>query len=66
MSSSEGEYVEFLEPVILEGQVENWLCYIGKSDSIIHEKHFIIMKLFKTFTNTYLKKRLVKIILFFF
>ncbi|XP_008209980.1 dynein heavy chain 2, axonemal [Nasonia vitripennis] len=28
MSSSEGEYTEFLEPVLLEGQVEVWLCYI--------------------------------------
>lgn len=30
MSSSEGEYIEFVNPVLLEGQVEKWLCNIGK------------------------------------
>ncbi|XP_063992490.1 dynein axonemal heavy chain 2 [Diachasmimorpha longicaudata] len=28
MLSTESEYVEFLEPVILEGQVECWLCQV--------------------------------------
>ncbi|KAG7190743.1 hypothetical protein KM043_006815 [Ampulex compressa] len=30
MLSSDGEYVEFVQPVLLEGQVESWLCAIGK------------------------------------
>lgn len=30
MNSSEGEFVDFTEPVVLEGQVERWLCEIGK------------------------------------
>ena len=29
MFSSEGEYVEFLKPVMLAGPVEWWLCDIG-------------------------------------
>lgn len=30
MNSGEGEFVDFNEPVVLEGQVERWLCEIGK------------------------------------
>ncbi|KAK0165141.1 hypothetical protein PV328_003689 [Microctonus aethiopoides] len=28
MSSGDGEYVEYLSPILLEGQVERWLCKI--------------------------------------
>ncbi|XP_046821789.1 dynein axonemal heavy chain 2 [Vespa crabro] len=31
MNSSDGEYVQFLNPVVLEGQVENWLCNIEEA-----------------------------------
>lgn len=33
MNSNEGEAVDFIHPVILEGQVEQWLCAIGNSVS---------------------------------
>lgn len=36
MLSSEGEYVEFLRPVALEGQVESWLCHIGEFNFTLH------------------------------
>lgn len=29
MFSADGEYVDFVRPVILEGPVEIWLCGIG-------------------------------------
>ena len=31
MYSSDGEYIEFLHPVLLEGPVESWLCDIEHS-----------------------------------
>lgn len=30
MYSNEGEYIEFIIPVLLDGQVEHWLCDIGE------------------------------------
>lgn len=44
MNSGEGEFVDFTEPVVLEGQVERWLCEIGKMFflfQIIHNLTFI-------------------------
>ncbi|KAI4504209.1 hypothetical protein M0802_000680 [Mischocyttarus mexicanus] len=31
MNSNDGEYVQFVHPVLLEGQVENWLCNIEEA-----------------------------------
>lgn len=33
MYSNDEEYIEFIEPVFLEGQVEHWLCDLGESVS---------------------------------
>jgi len=30
MYSNDEEYIEFNEPVFLEGQIEHWLCDLGK------------------------------------
>lgn len=30
MNSNEGECIDFNVPVVLEGQVEKWLCDVGK------------------------------------
>lgn len=35
MYSNNEEYIEFTEPVFLEGQVEYWLCDLGEFVSII-------------------------------
>lgn len=39
MNSSEGEFVDFTEPVVLEGQVERWLCEIGKIFFLLQINH---------------------------
>lgn len=39
MNSSEGEFVDFTEPVVLEGQVERWLCEIGKMFFLLQINH---------------------------
>lgn len=51
MNSGEGEFVDFTEPVVLEGQVERWLCEIGKMFflfQIIHNLTFIWEKCYRT------------------
>ncbi|XP_031370853.1 dynein heavy chain 2, axonemal [Apis dorsata] len=54
MNSSEGEFVDFTEPVVLEGQVERWLCEIEKAMRVsLHE----VLKQCRTALRKMIQKR---------